>query len=169
MSLSIFFFVLLLAIPTLHASDLITQTCDKTLYKDLCISTLGSTNVKDMQSLAELVLNITSSNGSETQKLIAEILNKSSNNNNFMKIYLRDCSEAYQNAVDQLNKSMAALKSKAFNDLNTWVTAAMSNAESCENGFKENPGTVSPFTNSNKKFSQLCSITLTITNLLAKN
>ncbi|KAF2309922.1 hypothetical protein GH714_005649 [Hevea brasiliensis] len=87
----------------------------------------------------------------------------------FIQQCLSDCPEIYQDAIDQLKDSIVALDSKAFNDVNTWVTAAMTDVESCEDGFKEKPEIAPPLTDMDKRFSQLCSASSAITNLLAKN
>ncbi|KAJ9159349.1 hypothetical protein P3X46_024858 [Hevea brasiliensis] len=130
MSFTIFFFVLL-ARPTLQASDLITQTCEKTLYKELCKSAQGSSNVKDMQSLAEFAIKITSLSGSEVNKHIALLLMNESSDK-FSQQCLTDCSEMCQEAMDQLKdwatalnscnyKQQSKLKIKATNVASNWV------------------------------------------------
>ncbi|KAJ9185953.1 hypothetical protein P3X46_005521 [Hevea brasiliensis] len=171
MSFSIlFFFLLVLAIPTHQTSDLVTKTCDQTLYKDLCNSALASapeSEVTDVQSLAKFALKMTSLNAVEIHKRISLLFNTSSDE--FIKQCLTDCSEIYTDATDQLEDSMVALDFKSYNDVNTWVTAAMTDAQSCEDGFNEKSGIVSPLSDINKKFTQLCSISLAITNLLDKN
>lgn len=171
MSYSIFFFfILVLANPSHQAPDLVTTTCDKTLYKDLCKSALATapkTDVKDVQSLAKFALEMTSLNGGEIHKRITQLL--TTNSDEFVKQCLTDCSTVYQDAIDQLNDSMVALDTKAFNDVNTWVSAAMTVAQSCEDGFKGKQGIVSPLTDMNKRFGQLCSVSLAITNQAAKN
>ncbi|KAF8369354.1 hypothetical protein HHK36_032638 [Tetracentron sinense] len=80
---------------------------------------------------------------------------------------LNDCSENYLDAIEQIDDSLAALDSKGYNDVNTWVTAAMSDAESCEQGFKDGASHVSVLHDKNAIFGQLCSNALAITNLLA--
>ncbi|RVW97864.1 hypothetical protein CK203_021174 [Vitis vinifera] len=71
------------------------------------------------------------------------------------------------NALDRIEDSLKALESKGYNDVNTWVTAAMADAESCEEGFLDRPGHKSPLTGRSTIFNQLCSTALTITNFLS--
>ncbi|OAY42356.1 putative invertase inhibitor [Manihot esculenta] len=163
-----FFFFIVLAIPTHQISYLVTNTCEKTSFLDLCISVLGSapeTDVKDVQDLAKFALKMASLNGTAMHMQISSLLNTSSDE--FIKQCLSDCSEIYIDATDQLEDSMVALDFKAFKDINTWVNAAITGSETCENGFKEEKGIVSPLSDLNLKFSQLCEISLAIVKILA--
>ncbi|KAG7968450.1 hypothetical protein I3843_08G155400 [Carya illinoinensis] len=57
-------------------------------------------------------------------------------------------------------------QSKKYSDVLTWVSAAMTNSGSCEDGLKE-MGKASPILSLSTTFSQLCSIVLALTNKLA--
>ncbi|KAJ9159451.1 hypothetical protein P3X46_024959 [Hevea brasiliensis] len=159
MSLPIFFFfVLLLAVPTHQASELITQTCDKTSYKDLCNSALGSANAADVHSLAKSALGATTLQGGEVTKKMAELMMGKAAD---VVQTLTDCSQNYNVAMDKIKFATAALEAKVFNDVKVGITTAMTEAQSCEDGFKG----ASPMTADNTKFSQLCSISLSIAEL----
>ncbi|KAJ9159449.1 hypothetical protein P3X46_024957 [Hevea brasiliensis] len=161
MSLPIFFFFVLLAVPTHQASELITQTCDKTSYKDLCNSALGSANAADVHSLAKSALEATTLQGGAVTKKIAELMMSKAAD---VVQKLTDCSERYNVAMDKIKFATAALEAKVFSDVNVGITTAMTETQSCEDGFKG----ASPMTADNTKFSQLCSISLSIAEL-AKN
>ncbi|KDP23455.1 hypothetical protein JCGZ_23288 [Jatropha curcas] len=166
MSPKIFFFAFFLAmVSSSHqASVLVTQSCQKTLYKDFCLSALGSVQATDLQSLTKAALNIESSKGTGILKLTADLIKKSSDP--VLKSALTDCSEDYDNALDEIKDSLRAIEAKSYGDVKTWVSAAMTYSGSCEDGFKEKPGLKSPLTTVNTEFNQLCSIILTFTNLL---
>merc|ERR1711879_1030068 len=171
MPFPILFLVLLLAVPTHQTatSDLISKTCDQTLYKDYCKTVLGAapeSDVKDLPSLTKYALKMASLNGVKIHKKIDQI--SKSNKDEFIQQCLDDCSEIYQDAIDQVEDSTAAVDGKSYNDVNTWVTAAMTDSQTCEDAFKEQDGVKSPLTDDNTKFNQLCSIILTMSNLLAK-
>ncbi|KDP45920.1 hypothetical protein JCGZ_15483 [Jatropha curcas] len=152
-------------ISTSHqASELLNQSCDKTLYKDFCKEALGSAPASDMQSLTKSALDIASLSANEVLKLIPKLLETSSDAS--VKQALTDCSEVYQSALDQIKKSTAAVDAKAYNDVNTWISAGMTSSETCEEGFN---GVTSPLTSVNTRFSQISSIILTFSNLSAKN
>lgn len=149
-------------------NDLITTTCEKTIYKELCIASLISDNESkraNLQGLGKISLKITLANANEIHDYISELLKK--NGEPFLQQCLKDCSENLQDAILQIKDSVAAIDSKRYHDINAWVAAAMSYGEFCEDGFKDKPGFRSPLTQMNTKFSQHCSISLTISNLLA--
>ncbi|KDP23457.1 hypothetical protein JCGZ_23290 [Jatropha curcas] len=172
MSSKIIFFILSLAsiISTSHqASEIVTQSCEKIPHKDLCLSALGSapeSDVHDLPGLTKFALKMASLNGTELYKKTAELYQTSSDE--FVKQCLTDCSEVYQDAIDQLEDSMVAIDSKVYDDVTTWVTAAVTDTQSCEDGFKEKQGFTSPLSQDNAVFSQLCSIALSLSNLLAQ-
>ncbi|KAF5740019.1 pectinesterase inhibitor-like [Tripterygium wilfordii] len=150
-----------------QSEDLITQACDRTLYTNVCKAILESdpeSKGSDFQGFGKIALQLAKSNASE---IIGQILDLApTTTNEFERQCLRDCSEGYQEAIDQIKDSIEALQSKRYNDANTWITAAMTAAQSCEEGFLEQPGHDSPLTERNQLFGQICSIGLTITNLL---
>ncbi|OVA02619.1 Pectinesterase inhibitor domain [Macleaya cordata] len=149
--------------------DLIVKTCSHAVYKELCVSTLRDdpdSQEADLAGLASIAIKIAMTNGSEIFNHIGQLL-KAANYAPFTQQCLSDCSENYMDAVDQLEDSLAAIDAKGFNDVSTWVQAAMTDAESCEDGFKEEVGHQSLLTDRNAVFNQLCSNALALTNLLA--
>ncbi|KDP23456.1 hypothetical protein JCGZ_23289 [Jatropha curcas] len=149
-----------------QASEFVIQSCEKTLYKDLCISALGSApaTTKDLQSLTNYGLDLVSSEGAELLQRCNELLKTASDQK--VKQKLTDCSQTYQTEIDELKESRVAADTESYNDVHTRVAAAMNAAEWCEEGFKETPATQSPLTAENTRFSQLCSVLLTFCKLL---
>ena len=150
--------------------DLITRTCARTVYKELCVETIGAdpdSREADLAGLASIAIKIAMTNGSVIYSHISELL-KATNYQPFTQQCLNDCSEHYMDAVDQLEDSLAAIDAKGFNDVTTWVQAAMTDAESCEDGFNDEAGHPSMLTDRNTIFNQLCSNALALANLLAK-
>ncbi|KAG2694728.1 hypothetical protein I3760_08G158500 [Carya illinoinensis] len=143
-------------------ADLIISACDRTLYKDLCTKTLQSDSesrgATDIGVLAKVALQQTSSLAKQIQGQLSKQKDKSA--------AFKDCNENYQDASERLQDSLTSLKSKKYSDVLTWVSAAMSDSDSCENGLKE-MGKASPILSLSATFSQLCSIVLAITNKLA--
>ncbi|RVW60386.1 hypothetical protein CK203_089882 [Vitis vinifera] len=137
-----------LIIPNQKSSlgeELIAQVCDHAIYKDLCISSLQSvpeSKDADLFELTTIALKLAAANATEIKNM-------------------------FRNALDRIEDSLKALESKGYNDVNTWVTAAMADAESCEEGFLDRPGHKSPLTGRSTIFNQLCSTALTITNFLS--
>ncbi|XP_021898997.1 pectinesterase inhibitor-like [Carica papaya] len=162
-----FLLILLSFFPHQNAanSKLIDQSCEKTLYKDLCKLTLRSSHESkgaDLVGLTKIALKLASSNATRIHSRIDQLLASTKDRN--VEQSLKECSEQYGDAIEQIEDSLAALDSEGYADVNTWVTAAMSDADTCEEAFE---GQDSPVEGLSKLFGQLCSITLTFSNLLA--
>ncbi|XP_030505342.2 pectinesterase inhibitor-like [Cannabis sativa] len=164
--ISVFCFLTLLSIglnkiPQVYG-DLISDTCGKALYKDVCEKTLradpNSRGAK-VDGLAKIALKAASSSAKTTQGQITSLLKTAKDK--AVIAALKDCNENYDGANSQLNDSLKAMVNKRYADVNIWVTAAMTDGDSCEDGFKK--GT-SPLTQANTNFGQLCSNVLAITN-----
>ncbi|XP_062145402.1 pectinesterase inhibitor 3-like [Alnus glutinosa] len=144
------------------AENLISSACDHTLYKDLCTQTLQSDPESSAATSFEVLAKVALKHATSTATQITELLKGSSGN----KGALKDCNENYQNAIEGLTKSARALASKKYNDVNAWVSAAMSAGDSCDDGFKDVGGGKSPVGTRGTTFTGLCSIVLAITNQL---
>ncbi|XP_062085430.1 pectinesterase inhibitor-like [Humulus lupulus] len=144
--------------------DLISDACSKALYKDLCEKTLRadpSSSGATVDGLAKIALKAASSSAKTIQGQITTLLRTAKDK--AVIAALNDCTENYDGANEQLGDSLKAMVAKHYSDVNTWVTAAMTDGDSCEDGFKS--GT-SPLTQANTNFGHLCSNVLAITNQL---
>ncbi|KAF9604041.1 hypothetical protein IFM89_001401 [Coptis chinensis] len=152
------------------STDLVTQTCEKTAYKDLCIKTLkshpASGHAVNVKRFASVIMNAASDHAINMSTRIEEMLNKTTDST--IQECFSDCSEYYVDATDQLEDSLAALDTNGYKDVKTWLQAAIADVESCQSGFKEQSGHNSTLASENERFSQLCHIALEITNHLAK-
>ena len=165
---SLVFVLLLTVFPTqIFCQNLIAQACGYTSYKPLCLSTLQSDSeaksAKDLLTIAKVALKHA---GTKAQAVNAEVKKQQgSATDEGLKQALSDCAENYGDAIDQIQSSTTALGSKKYNDVNTWVSAAMNDADSCNQGFQDQ-SVKSPMSTSNTKFTQLSSNVLAITNQL---
>ncbi|KAK9146973.1 hypothetical protein Sjap_006876 [Stephania japonica] len=149
-------------------SDLVSKVCIEVPFKDLCISNLGShPNSKqlDLAGLGSLALKIAMETAANTSVKIGELLEKSPDS--FEGQCLSDCAENFLDATDQLEDSIAALDSKGYSDVGTWVHAAIADAESCARGFNEQPGSPSPLADISNIFHRQCRNALAINKLLS--
>uniref|UniRef100_A0A5B6YJ25 Putative pectinesterase inhibitor-like n=1 Tax=Davidia involucrata TaxID=16924 RepID=A0A5B6YJ25_DAVIN len=152
-----------------NGNDLINKACERALFKDFCKSSLQSSPESkhaSLNDLAKISLNLALSQGNAVHNHVKDLLSTTTPEPK-LKQCLEDCSNNFEEAVDQLEDSIAALGSKGYSDVNTWVTAAMSDAESCQNGFQDQQIHNSPLTEKSTTFSKLCSNVLAITNQLA--
>lgn len=177
MSYSVSFFListLLLLLRTATCQeDLVSTTCSQTPFSDTCLSSLRSdsrSQNSDVKGLATIALEKSIDDATETKAHIDYLIKlHNPNQTEYEFKCLKECMEEYSEALDNLQESYLALNTSSFDDVNSDVAAAMSDAESCENGYEEeqllqNP---SPLTERNKIFSELCSNFLAITALLA--
>ncbi|KAG8657602.1 uncharacterized protein LOC110611534 [Manihot esculenta] len=155
MSFSIFFFILLLVVPTHEASELATQTCDKTSVKELCNSVLGTSTATDADGLVKEALAATTREGGDVSVQIAKLLTSGGAT---AQKGLTECGDIYKTAMDKLKAATKALNEKSYADVETKVTDSKDTAKSCEDGFSG----ASPITEQNTKFSNLCDLTLAI-------
>ncbi|XP_022970023.1 pectinesterase inhibitor 7-like [Cucurbita maxima] len=149
-------------------NELITKACSRTAYNDLCKAILQAapnSNDADLYGLTQFALSIAAQNVSNIYQTIDKLQNDSSVDS-FMDECLTDCLENYQDATDQIEDSVTALEFKAFNDVRTWVAAAMSDVATCDLGFKDKPGYQSPVHQMSAVFDQICSIVLTFNHCL---
>ncbi|KAM1236540.1 hypothetical protein ACFX2G_038398 [Malus domestica] len=84
----------------------------------------------------------------------------------FALVCLKDCLQLYSDAITTLADAIGAFLSEDYGTANTWVSTVMEATTTCEGGFKEKEGEVSPLTNENYNLFQLCDIVLCISNLL---
>ncbi|KAJ1418764.1 Pectinesterase inhibitor domain [Sesbania bispinosa] len=123
--------------------------------------------------LAEIALNLSKTYATKTLSCVYELKSSAANgtNSSYTSRCLSDCEEEYSEAIDNLQDSEEALANGDYDKVDTLVSAAMSDAETCEDGFKDmlsdDNGSTSPLTERNRYFSELCSNALAITKLLA--
>merc|ERR1712071_25724 len=139
----------------------IERACNFTSHQELCLSTLGAdpNNVRlDLNGLTMVALRIASENATA----ITEYIHRSSDNQTLepaIQQGLSDCLENYVDSSDQLDSSLASFSAKAFNDVNTFVKAAVAAATSCEAAFN---GQVTETSHKSRVFRQLCNNALAI-------
>ncbi|XP_057765781.1 pectinesterase-like [Salvia miltiorrhiza] len=114
--------LLIISTYTISASNtsLNIQLFDKTTLNgslhDLLDTSLGET-LAQAQNAHQLISN----------------MNLSSFNDDRAKTAWNDCRYLYQDAIDQLNRSIASINNRL--DVQTWLSAVMANQETCQNGF----------------------------------
>lgn len=78
------------------------------------------------------------------------------------------CQEMYDDAIDNLNKSIVNLKARSLDDLKINLSAVITDYATCEDGFTENPGGRSPLAKVNRELHQLTSNTLALATKLPR-
>ncbi|GMH02601.1 hypothetical protein Nepgr_004440 [Nepenthes gracilis] len=156
--------------PTAGAEALIKQACQKALYKEFCVSTLKARpeakNI-DLKGLAFLTMKVAKEQGNATAAFIDTKLKNEESLAPGLDQALNDCREQYDDALAQIEDSMQAFLANAANDVNTWLSAAMTNADTCEEGLND-AGVGGAMGDRNQVFVKLCSNALAVTNAWAQ-
>lgn len=158
------------------SNPFIEKACANALYKDVCIQNIFSLKLNetsDIKSIALASLKITKDYGSNVSSWLDEKL-KDSKLSLDAEEALSECSENYKDALDDLMRTIGSFKStktyddRFFNDLNTFVSGAMSAAIHCEDSMKKFRAK-DVMENKNKVFKQHCSNALAVTIFWSKH
>ncbi|KAG5627134.1 hypothetical protein H5410_012352 [Solanum commersonii] len=82
---------------------------------------------------------------------------------------LSDCLELYSDAIPSIKLAMKSYNSKKYYDANIQISSVMDAATTCEDGFKDKDGVVSPVTKLNENTFQLSAMALSLMNLIKNN
>ncbi|XP_022738030.1 21 kDa protein-like [Durio zibethinus] len=128
-------------------TEFIKISCDATIYPDLCFSTFSSYASEIQASpkiLAGKSLWLTLNTTLSASKTLNE-LSKSQGLKPREAAALQDCVEEISDSVDEIKRSIGEMdetEGKSFalrmSDIETWVSAASTNEDTCTNGFSEN-------------------------------
>ncbi|OUZ99186.1 Pectinesterase inhibitor domain [Macleaya cordata] len=177
LSLSTFFFLSLLLNfhGSVNGDDIVSDTCKKAaasdpqLKFDFCVSSLQAnpkSKIADLLGLGVISMELSSSNATYIRSYIGKLLKDGQGVDPRAKKNLQDCLELYSNAIVDVQYAIIALKARDFMEANTQMSAAMDASTTCEDGFKEDKGLVSPLAKEDNDFFQLTAISLAITNLV---
>lgn len=163
------------AMRSAFSTDIIKQTCktcaDKsTIFSyDLCLTSLQSIPVShatNIQGLTLIAMELALENATNTISSIEKLLT-SGTFNPFARACLEDCFKLYSNGVVTLIDATGAFLTGQYSTANVWLSAVMEGATTCEEGFTEKEGELSPLTKENYYLFQLCDIALCIIHLLS--
>ncbi|KAK3023156.1 hypothetical protein RJ639_043434 [Escallonia herrerae] len=84
----------------------------------------------------------------------------------YVKACLRDCFDLYSDAIPSLKEAMKYYSSKRYDDANVQISSVMDAATTCEDGFNEKEGVVSPLTKRNNLTFELSAMVLSIMDML---
>ncbi|KAL5568372.1 hypothetical protein UlMin_024947 [Ulmus minor] len=130
-------------------TDFIKSSCSSARYPNLCVSSLSSYASKIQQSphkMAQAALAVSHSN-SQSLKVFVSNLNKSKGLKKIEYGALKDCLEVIDDCKDQISQSIQELKligekkgkdfSFHLSNVQTWVSSAITDLNTCLDGFEE--------------------------------
>ncbi|XP_047308992.1 probable pectinesterase/pectinesterase inhibitor 61 [Impatiens glandulifera] len=144
--------------------DVINKACSKSSDKNLCLSVFnsnGDSQNSNLKSLAFIALKAAAVNATE---LSAQI--KMSMDDKTLETPVSDslstCSQQYLDVVDQIEDSVNALVSDAYNDVETWLRAAIDDIKTCDDLVRGQGGKAGEVSSRNQVVSQLCTNALSV-------
>ncbi|KAK8565499.1 hypothetical protein V6N13_020601 [Hibiscus sabdariffa] len=127
------------------------SACEGTLYPDLCVSTISALPDLASKSLPELIqatLNQTMYEVRLSSSNCTSIEKKLKSYNALEEAAIKDCRELFDDTLEELRVALADLApkklavSKNYHDLQTFLSAAITNQYTCLDGFSRSKGNV---------------------------
>jgi pectinesterase len=159
-----------------NSSNLIETACAQTNYPELCISTLvtypGVDQLVETKDVVPLTVKATMDRAWQSMALNIVLPDETE------RAAYEDCVELLHDTIYHLNASLQAMSRKnplsILSDVNTWLSAALTNQDTCLEGFQHliiaAGGKVkSNITNESKKLSELISNSLAMFRTLFGN
>ncbi|KAB2070364.1 hypothetical protein E1A91_A08G157100v1 [Gossypium mustelinum] len=180
--LRIFFFFV--SISTSHGltatnDSLIRKTCKKCAQSDpnlsynFCVTSLQAAPhshcANDLRQLGKISITLLGRNVTNTRSHIKELLKNRKQMDPFVRSCLHDCFDLYSDAIPTTKQALQDYKAKHYDDANIDVSSVMDATTTCEDGFKEKEGVVSPLTKRNNDAFMLSAISLSIINMIRLN
>jgi pectinesterase inhibitor-like protein len=135
-----------------HIVEFIKTSCNVTLYPQLCVSSLSSYagSLKATQSnLVNVALQVSLVTARNVSVWAAGMKSRRAMMSKRERAALGDCIEDFGDTADQIRQSLAELKKLRRNtfkfqmsNVETWMSAALTNEDSCLDGFQVAKGRV---------------------------
>ncbi|KAI8572514.1 hypothetical protein RHMOL_Rhmol01G0205100 [Rhododendron molle] len=159
---------------TATAQNLIYETCktcsrfDPNVNFGFCTSSLQAapaSRCAALVSLGKISIRLVHYNVTDTRCQVKQLLKKKKLDP-FVKECLQDCLGLYNDAISSSKQAMKQYDSKNYADANTHLSSVMDAASTCEDGFMEKQGVVSPLTKGNNDTFHLSAMALSIVHLI---
>jgi pectinesterase inhibitor-like protein len=152
------------------------MACNGSLYRNVCISSLSSypgASSANLSELAGIAVVLSLNEAEQVSDYIADLKNRSNDGGD--RDALQDCVELYQDTVAQLNTSASKLENMNSNsfandiaDVQTWISAALTNPSTCIDGLGEANKNIVPVVNAKtEKSTEFMSNALAVINKLS--
>ncbi|KAK9055568.1 hypothetical protein SSX86_026652 [Deinandra increscens subsp. villosa] len=152
MAVCIFFFIILAltssAIMASPSLDLVQSSCEDATFPKVCFHTLSVFKgpVTTPRELAQAAIKVSISRATKASDFLSELQKEA---NRREKGAVKDCASQIEDSVDELRKTLGELKELRrdtfkwqMSNAETWVSAALTNEDTCLDGFKEVDGQV---------------------------
>ncbi|KAF5744135.1 21 kDa protein [Tripterygium wilfordii] len=129
-----------------HTNSYVQEACSVTKYQDLCVHSLASFSTTAKRSpsrwaRAGVSVAIGEAKSVDLYLIKLKRIKRFQGRRNI--VALSDCSECFQDAIDRLHGSLGVLRrlnarnfDNEIEDLTTWLSAALTDADTCLDGFE---------------------------------
>ncbi|XP_071721437.1 pectinesterase inhibitor 3-like [Rutidosis leptorrhynchoides] len=155
MDFCIFFFTVILfstafvtAAPSATSSDLVQSSCVHATFPKVCFHTLSVYKgpMTTPRELAQAAIKVSITRAAKVTQFLSGMQKEA---NKREKGAVKDCASQISDSVDDLRKTLGELKKLRrgsfkwqMSNAQTWVSAALTNEDTCLDGFKEIEGRV---------------------------
>lgn len=168
-----FSFLVAFNLQSTASNDIVSRTCeisaasDPNVRLDFCLQSLAvdpASDTADLFKLGTISIKLIRRNATSTQRYIERLLKKKKNlsPDSNVRPRLIDCKELYSDAVETVRDAAAEYARKRYEEANVKLSSVMDAVTTCEDGFKEIEGGVSPLTKRNGDSFELTAIALCI-------
>ncbi|GFY90362.1 hypothetical protein Acr_07g0005590 [Actinidia rufa] len=168
-------FLSLLAFRGASCQNLIQDTCkacseqDSNVNLTFCTTSLeaalGTGSASDLHGLGMISMGLVRRNVTDTRFNIKQLL-KSKQLDPYVRLCLKDCFDLYSDATLSTKEAMKHYKFQRYIDANFALSSIMDASTTCEQGFHEKSGVVSPLTKRNNDTFELSAMTLSMIYIL---
>ncbi|KAL6226832.1 hypothetical protein ACLB2K_000792 [Fragaria x ananassa] len=135
--------------PTSTTSHLVRTSCQHASYPNLCLHTLSTSPAQTPRDLAQAAVAVSLSRARKVSAFLSQLSHTSSSKPKRQRVALGDCVEQVSDSVDELKRTLEELHhlhEETFrwqmSNAQTWVSAALTNDDTCLDGFQEVDGEV---------------------------
>lgn len=169
-----FFFFFSIFITVSSSQGLINSTCkafarsDPNINYGFCATSLQAapaSQCASLHGLGMISIRLVRYNVTDTRCFIKQLLmNKKWDP--YVRQCLNDCFDLFSDAIPTVKQVMKYYNARQFDDANVHVSSIMDAATTCEDGFKDRRGVVSPLTKRNDDTFQLSAMVLSVMSMI---
>ncbi|KAK4414321.1 putative invertase inhibitor [Sesamum alatum] len=172
--LSILIMMVMIMISGSDGQVLINSTCktfsknDPNIDYNFCTTSLQAAPASQCatrQGLGTIAIRLIRYNVTDTRCHIKQLL-KNRKWDPYVRQCLSDCLELYSDAIPSVKAAMKNFNARRFDDANVQISSIMDASTTCEDGFKEKKGVVSPLSKRNGDTFQLSAVALSVMRMI---
>ncbi|XP_073147516.1 putative invertase inhibitor [Henckelia pumila] len=171
---STLFLAFLITIHAAKSQNLIQSTCktssktDPNINYNFCTTSLQAAPASQcaaLHGLGMISIRLVRYNVTDARCNIKQLL-KNKKWDPYVRQCLNDCFDLYSDAIPTVKMAMKYYNSKRFDDANIQISSIMEAATTCEEGFGDKEGVLSPLTKRNNDTFQLSAVALSVMRII---